>query len=168
MTHCSKPYPGPVVTKHHQSPDAAWLPSTARLCPEYPGAEFLFAFPFQRACGCYYTCWCSVSLTSHLKHHQVLSGIQPTSISFICHVLLSASKQTAKRGQSRDFSNVNVSCKLLLKLRRVIQNACWCLPSPLSKVIVFYKSLLFSVSLQVLSGVVAFIFLLPSIVAGNK
>lgn len=132
MRHCSKPCHDRVVTKHHPSPEAAWLPVTGRLCPEYPdypGAEFLFAFPLQRARGCYYTCWCSVSLTSHLKHHQVLSGTQPTSISFICHVLLSASKQTAKRGQSRDFSNVNVSCKLLLKLRRVIQDACHCLPT---------------------------------------
>lgn len=71
-------------------------------CPEYPWGEFLFAVPLQKACGCYCTCWCSESLTSHLMYDQVLffsrqSGIQPASIRFICHVLLSASKQTGEK-----------------------------------------------------------------------
>lgn len=106
VTHCSKPCRDTALTKHHQfecSPGCqSHGPWAGRLCPEYPGAQFLFAFPLQKACGCYYTCWCSVSLTSHLKHDQVLfsnrqSGIQPTSIRFICHVLLSASKQTGEK-----------------------------------------------------------------------
>ena len=50
-----------------------------------------------------------------------------------------------KKGQSRDFSNVNVSLKLLLKRRCVIQNASYYLPSFLKR-----KSLkvLFQMSLQ--------------------
>lgn len=103
--------------------------SADRHYPQCPQGKFLFAFPLQKACSCYYTCWCSVSLTSHLMYNQVLffnrqSGVLPTKLgSFVMYYPIYQQANWGKRGQSRDFSNVNVSWKLLLKLRHVIQNA---------------------------------------------